>query len=753
MRRFFLLFLLLTGVSNKVFSQAQRRLDSLLTLTNNHHHDDSLKCAYYRAVFRQYGSMRNWPMYERYADSALALANRLPGKISLSLVYFRMGGVFHMVDRIKAINYYNLGIEAAHAAGIAGRKREGETWLNLGALYMDIRDYPKSLEAHEKALNLFSQVNDLGNMSSCYMNLSYISSNMGQKVKAMEYNRKAMAIFQQSGDTRGVAVAHQGIAAILMNATDAELTGMDIQPANRHRELALAVDRGLKAASAGDDNSLVSGLYRTLGWLNERQGKDSAALRYYLQALATNKDPMEEEYGSNLVAAGRFYVNRYRNFERGIPLMKQALTASEANRNVGAIEEALEGLSAAYEKKRAFDSALYYYRRLIVVRDEQFNREKEQEITRRQLKIDFDIKEREYRNTQQLADARLKQQEQEILLRNQQLQLSDNENQLQRLTFLQKQADLESRQKAQQAQLAEQDLRATVDRQSRDQQIRLRDVQIVANRRISIFLAFLAVVILAAAIIIYNSRKKTIRLNRVVSEQKLELEELVGVKDRIFSVVSHDLRGPVNNLVALNTLLEQESISQEKLKLYMQQIKGTLDHTSGLMENLLSWAASQMKGFTPAIEKVDLSEAVRHALRGADQQLAAKKIALSNQVTGQLYVRGDRNMVEMVVRNLIGNAIKFSKKEGSLVLSATNNGGKVVLSVHDTGVGMDGSKVALINASTNTAIQSTAGTSSEKGTGLGLMLSKHFVSLMQGELTVTSVPGEGSRFEVMLPAA
>lgn len=753
MRRFFLLFLLLNGATFTGFGQAQRRLDSLLALTNNYHHEDSLKCAYYRAVFRQYGSMRNWPMYERYSDSALALASKLPGKISLSLVYYRMGGVFHMVDRLKAISYYNLGIEAAHAAGTAGRKREGETLLNLGALYMDLRDYPKSLEAHEKALNLFSQVNDLGSMSSCYMNLSYISSNMGQKVKAMEYTRKALAVFQQLGDGRAIAVAYQGIAALYLNASDRELSEMNVQPLARYREVAAAVDRGLKAALAGEDNSLISGFYRTLGQLNERQGKDSIALRYYLQAVATNKDAMEEDYGSNLAAAGRFYVSNYRNFDRGIPLMKRALSASEANSNVGAIEEALEALSAAYEQKRAYDSALYYYRRLIVVRNEQFNREKEQEITRRQLKIDFDIKEREYRNTQQLADARMKQQEQQILLRNQQLQLSDKENELQRLTFLQKQADLENSHKEQQAQLTQQALRATVDRQSRDQQIRLRDLRLAANTRISIFLAFFALVILTAAIIIFNSRKKTIRLNKVISEQKSELEDLVGVKDRIFSVVSHDLRGPVNNLVALNTLLGQDNISQEKLRLYMEQIKGTLDHTSGLMENLLNWAASQMKGFTPAVEKVNLGEAVQHALRGAEQQLVAKRIAVTNEVAHNLHITGDGNMVEIVVRNLISNAVKFSRNGGDLVLSTSNAANNVILSVRDTGVGMDASKVALINAGTTSAIQSTSGTSKEKGTGLGLMLSKHFVGLMKGELTVTSVPGEGSKFEVMLPAA
>jgi signal transduction histidine kinase len=179
-----------------------------------------------------------------------------------------------------------------------------------------------------------------------------------------------------------------------------------------------------------------------------------------------------------------------------------------------------------------------------------------------------------------------------------------------------------------------------------------------------------AVIVIATAGLIYKSRKKTIRLNRTVVEQKRQLEEMVGVKDKIFSVVSHDLRGPVNNLVAFSALLEQGDIQQERLQLYMQQIRGTLDHTSSLMENLLNWAASQMEGFRPAIEKVAVGPAVQHALNGAEQQITKKNISLRNDIMPGIHVQGDRNMIELVVRNLVNNAVKFSRPGGSLQLSA-----------------------------------------------------------------------------------
>ena len=132
--------------------------------------------------------------------------------------------------------------------------------------------------------------------------------------------------------------------------------------------------------------------------------------------------------------------------------------------------------------------------------------------------------------------------------------------------------------------------------------------------------------------------------------------------------------------------------------------------------------------------------------------LQKKMITVNNKVAGETYVKGDRNMVELIIRNLVSNAIKFSRAHGTLDLYATYNNKEVVLSVKDDGVGITESKVQKINSTSVDYLESTYGTEKEKGTGLGLMLCKHFAGIMGGSITVKSKPGMGSHFNISLPA-
>jgi signal transduction histidine kinase len=136
-----------------------------------------------------------------------------------------------------------------------------------------------------------------------------------------------------------------------------------------------------------------------------------------------------------------------------------------------------------------------------------------------------------------------------------------------------------------------------------------------------------------------------------------------------------------------------------------------------------------------------------------EQALLKKKIMLDNKVTDETYVKGDSNMIELIIRNLVSNAIKFSDHGGKLELYAENHQNEVVLSIKDNGVGMTENKVQKINSTSSHSLESTYGTDKEKGTGLGLMLCKHFAGIMGGSITVKSKPGSGSLFNISLPSA
>lgn len=732
----------------------QRRLDSILALSNAYHKEDSLKAVYYRETFRAYNSVRNTAKAEQYIDSAVQAASRLPNKMILTTTYWRAGSVFHNSNKLKAITYYKKAIETAHNNNL-GPKAESAPWINLGVLYMDVPDYPKSLDAYEHALQLVEGAGDEDTRSNCYMNIASIYLALEQYVKCMEYARKANRAFEKAKDNRGIAVVCDAMVTVYFHAADNELQEMGIAPSRRNAEILAALDKGLKCIlhAEEDDPSMVSAFYRNYGKMYERIGNYTLALQNYTKAAELLSNGDQEYYGDNLLALGDFYVNRLNNYEKGIGILHTALADSRSHFTIGVEEDLLLSLSRAHEKVGRYDSSLFYFKEAIVVKDSIMSREKEQEITRRQLKLDFDVKERDYKIAQQLSDARLKQQEQQILLRNQQLQISDKEKTLQRLTFLQKQVELENQKQLQQNQLVQAQQKAAFDKQSRDQQIKVQNVQLELNRRVSLFLGILAVIVFAVAMFIFNARRKTERLNKIVSDQKEELEELVAVKDRIFSIVSHDMRTPVNNIIAFSSLLEDGDIEQERLALYLEQIKGTLDHTSSLMENMLNWAASQMQGFTPVMEAVDAAAVAQHIVAGVAPSLYKKKIECVNLIESPVWVHGDRNMVELILRNLVNNAIKFTNTHGKIELSVARQHGIVRLGVKDTGVGMSEEKVNQVNSHTTQSMQSTPGTNKEKGTGLGLVLCKHFAHIMRGAIHAESAAGTGSTFVLSLHAA
>ncbi len=762
MRRICLLFFVFFIAFIQAANPQQKRLDSLLVLNNSYHKEDSLKAIYLKDIFRAYASQKNYPEYKLYADSAVKIAAALPRKNVLAYIYQRIAAINHVSDRLEAITNYRKSIEAAKISGAT--KTEAGSYLNLGALYMSIRDYPSSLDAHERALTLYVFLGEQVDVTSCYMNIATIYNGMQQRVKAIEYARKAMPTFETLKSYRGIAVACDVLGATYLSATEQELDEVGVSPSGRLRVAADIFEKGLKAAKQANDNGVIASVLADFGRLNEMMGKNDIALSYFLKALEISKDEDDNDgqeiYLDNLVQTGVFYLKKMKDTEKAGPILFHALVFSQKIKNLAAEQDVLTALSNMHEGNRNFDSALYYFRKSMVVRDSISGEEREKEITRKQLKIDFEIKERGYRETQQLTDVKLKQQvllarerEQELLVKKQQLELSDKEKSLQRLTFLQKQAELENQKKSQANQLVQEHLKAEYDRKILDKQIDVQHVELVSNGRLIAFLGVGAVIVLTAAVFIYKSRTKTVKLNRLVFEQKTELEELVKVKDKIFSIVSHDMRAPINNLVAFGSLLEEGEIGQQKLAKYIEQVKGTLDHTSSMMENLLNWSASQMQGFTPVLENVSLNKVASNVIEGIRPALLKKNIVLDNQLYKEIKVTGDRNMTELIIRNLLSNAVKFSRQGGALAISVQHHeAGSISFSVKDNGVGLSPEKVALINASTVRSMKSTHGTDKEKGTGLGLMLCKHFAALMHGNISVKSEEGIGSVFSVNLPS-
>lgn len=737
-------------LSFTAFSQ-QRRLDSLLQVNRLHTTYDSVKITKYINIFRQYGNMQRFDLAVKYIDSAANLARKLKLNASLYEVYERAGRLHHGRSRYaQALDYY----QNAYDVSVANNFLRGKAGilLNMGALYLDVKDYVKSLEKHQASLTLFEQIKNSDGINSCIMNIGLIYLDLNQIEKSLPYMKQALSAFEKEDPNgRGIAVAQQAIASAYMRATDAEIVRLGISSTARYNMVLAGLNKALPIAFKEDDPGLASTILTDMGDVYDRMGDAEKATAVFKRAL--DIDTSHEEFivtAENLYKTGLHYV-KWQDDENAMRYFKMAIAVGEKHKTLGTLKSVYEQMSYLFERKSKYDSSLVFFRKHISVRDSLYGEEKEKEFTRQQLRLDMDIREREYRYNKQLIDEELKQQ---ILLaerQKDQLALAEKEKSLQRLLFLQEQSKLANEAKQQSVIFQQQQDRSRFEKEIAQKQIRNQQLQIEYNRNLNLFFLIAVLVLLGTAAAIYLSHRKTKKLNTIINEQKKELEELVHVKDQVLGTLSHDMRTPINSLVSFTHLLEQDSISQDRMKLYVGQLKQTLGYTQGLMDNLLQWAISQMHGFKPAIEKVALKGLADQVLKTLAETADAKGIVVHNNIQDQILVMADKEMLSSVIRNLLSNALKFSHKNGEIILGSEVNDEYALLTVKDTGIGMDENKVELINETSRQSVKSSRGTGQEKGNGLGLMLCKSFVSLMNGSMQVSSKVQEGTIFTVRLP--
>jgi len=237
---------------------------------------------------------------------------------------------------------------------------------------------------------------------------------------------------------------------------------------------------------------------------------------------------------------------------------------------------------------------------------------------------------------------------------------------------------------------------------------------------------------------------------RKLTVQTKELTELNNVKNKLFSIISHDLKMPMYALRNLFSNVQQQSLPAEELKEMIPDVVHDLNYTISLMENLLQWAKCQMQADIVRTESLDIAEMIDEVVHLLRPQAESKKIKLENLSFDPVRILGDKDMINLVLRNLISNAIKFTPVSGRVSVGCKEGGSFVEVYVKDSGAGMC---VETINKINQNNYYSTKGTASESGTGLGLMLCKEFLTKNGGHLHINSKPGEGSVFSFIMPRA
>lgn len=252
--------------------------------------------------------------------------------------------------------------------------------------------------------------------------------------------------------------------------------------------------------------------------------------------------------------------------------------------------------------------------------------------------------------------------------------------------------------------------------------------------------ALLAAVLLANFYLAYQKRKRL----------SLKLEALNETKDKFFSIVSHDLRGPISAFRGISSIIRGylKQKSYDELEEMTDLIDKSANSISELLDNLLNWAVQQQGQVPYNPSPLDLNQIIETTLGIFETAASAKEITLSNDIGRSVFVVADKDTIMTIFRNLVGNALKFTQSGGKIWAEAETRDSQVHVKVNDTGIGMSEEQVEKLFSMKE---RRSYGTEGESGLGVGLQLVQEFVALNKGTLRVESKEGEGSSFIVSLP--
>lgn len=239
----------------------------------------------------------------------------------------------------------------------------------------------------------------------------------------------------------------------------------------------------------------------------------------------------------------------------------------------------------------------------------------------------------------------------------------------------------------------------------------------------------------------YN-REKELAKSRLIA-----LEEINDTKNKLFSIVAHDLKAPLASVENYLSLLNQIDLDPEEKKTIEQNLLTSTKQTSEMLQNILHWSKDQMQGITVNLHRISLFQTLYQTILLQQTLASEKNIQLHYSIDDEIKVIADPDMLQLIVRNLLNNAIKFSAPDSEINLSIEQEKDRCILKITDTGIGISEEDHFNIFSLKN---KSTYGTNQEKGVGLGLMLAKTYIELQNGEIWFESNLNKGTTFFVSI---
>ncbi len=243
-----------------------------------------------------------------------------------------------------------------------------------------------------------------------------------------------------------------------------------------------------------------------------------------------------------------------------------------------------------------------------------------------------------------------------------------------------------------------------------------------------------------------------IKNQRKLHESQMELKEANSAKEKIFSIIAHDLIGPIGTNKSIVDLIvsQVDELSHDEILTLITSLKPSLDSTYSLIENLLSWARIQQNRLKPNFEVISVSSIVDAVVNQLEGQASRKSIRLEVDIDKDVNIFADKNQMDIVLRNIVSNAIKFSNLGSDVLIQITSTGTNAEICITDNGIGISQEQIdSIVTGKGSNEIR--RGTDNEKGTGFGLVIVNEFVRNNFGKVNISSNPGVGTTFRISIP--
>lgn len=621
------------------------------------------------------------------ANKVIILAKKVGNKKAEAVAYNSIAVVYMRRSSPEAEVYFKKSL--ALRLNIDDKLGICSVYSNLCAFYTEQSEYPKALESGLLALKMQDSLKDDKYITKILINIGNVYLQQEHFEDAKKYFRRAEKLNLKVGDKSSAGSIYINIGYIYQ-----------FQKPKQLDSALLCYRQALFASKAINHRFRVADIIGNFGSIYGEMRKYDSSLYYSFQSLKLHED-LKDIYNKSRNLSNISDVNyNLGNYSEAIKYGEMAFKMAKEADNRDVEESSTDLLSKVYVKKRDFEKALFYRELCVIFHDSIFNEAKTK--TLKNLQHEYEIE--KHQN--------------EIALLNK-------------------------------------------DKIIQQDKLILQDVQQNSRQNMMLFFIILAILV---AIVFYWLNKKEQANNKLLSirnaeinQQKEEIEaqaetldELNHTKDKLFTIVAHDLRSPLNNLKMTLHLFEKQYINPDEFREITKVLETNVDTIKDTLDNLLNWSISQLQGLDISPEILNIKELGIEAISLYKEIADKKGITLSQAIDSEAVVTADKNHIRLVLRNLISNAIKFTNEGGEIKITIEKIANNTLqINIIDNGIGMTAEQsYKLFKAKSHFT---SYGTANEKGTGVGLLLCQEFIIRNGGVIGVDSKIGRGSCFFFNLP--